>query len=107
MQVFIMKPNVDLFPGVRVDKDTVLEYKNDKVEQRLENLVLKTILRSNGEGFESFSEITVYLAEGDTLIFEDEGRGYLKPVEQFVTIEDAIEDLTNIKGVGEENVCSE
>jgi hypothetical protein len=107
MQVFIRKPSVDLFPGIRVAKDTELEYKNDKVEQKLENLVLHTIIRAKGEGYESFSEITVYLAEGDTLIFEDEGRGYIKPVEQFVTVEEAIEDLTNIKGVGEENVCSE
>ena len=34
------------------------------------------------------------------LVFEEEGRGYIKPVEQFVTIEEAIEELTNIKDLG-------
>ena len=43
---------------------------------------------------------TIKLKEGDILIFEEEGRGYIKPVEDFVTIEEAIGDLTNIKDLG-------
>ena len=42
MQVFVRKPSIDLYPGVRVDKDTVLEYKNENVEQRLEGLVFRS-----------------------------------------------------------------
>ena len=38
--------------------------------------------------------------EGDVLIFEDEGRGYIKPVEDFVTIDEAIADLSNIRDLG-------
>ena len=34
------------------------------------------------------------------LIFEEEGRGYIKPAEEIVTIAEAIEDLTNIKDLG-------
>lgn len=101
MQVFIRKPSIDLYPGIRVDKDTVLDYKNENVEQKLENLVLHSVTKVKGEGFESVYDTTIQLKEGDILVFEEEGRGYIKPVEDFVTIAEAIDDLTNIKGVGE------
>ena len=100
MEVFIQRPSVDLYPGVRVTKDTVLEYKNEKVEQKLENLVLHTTMKIVGNNFESVTNTTIYLNEGDVLVYEEEGRGYIKPVEPFVTIKEAIEDLTNIKDLG-------
>lgn len=100
MKNFIRKPNIDLYPGVMVDKDTVLEYKNDHVEQKVENLVFHSVAKVKGDSFESVYDTTIHLNEGDVLIFEDEGRGYIKPVERFVTIEEAIEDLTNIKDLG-------
>lgn len=101
MEVFIMKPSVNLYPGVRVTKDTVLEYKNDKVEQKVENLVLHSIIHATGENYESVYDTKIQLNEGDILIYDDENRGYIKPVEQFATIEEAIDDLVNIKGVGD------
>lgn len=100
MQVFIRKPNIDLYPGIRVDKDTVLEYKNENVEQKLENLIFHSVTKVSGEGYESIYNTTIHLNEGDILVFEEEGRGYIKPVEAFVTIAEAIEDLTNIKDLG-------
>lgn len=100
MEVFIMKPSVNLYPGIRVTKDTVLEYKNDKVEQRVEELVLHSIIHNTGEKYESTYDTKIQLEEGDILIYEDEGRGYIKPVEQFCTIAEAIEDLENIKDLG-------
>ncbi len=100
MEVFIRKPSVDLYPGIRVDKDTVFEFTNENVEQKLESLVLHSITKVNGDGYESTYDTTIYLKEGDVLIYEDEGRGYIKPVAEFVTIADAIEDLTNIKDLG-------
>lgn len=100
MEVFIMKPSVNLYPGVRVTKDTVLEYKNDKVEQKVENLILHSIIHATGENYESVYDTKIQLNEGDILIYDDENRGYIKPVEQFCTIEEAIEDLENIKDLG-------
>ena len=100
MQVFIRKPSIDMYPGIRVDKDTVLEYKNENVKQKVENLVFHSVTRVNGEGYKSKYDTTIQLKEGDILIFEEEGRGYVKPVENFVTIEEAIGDLTNIKDLG-------
>lgn len=97
MQIFIRKPSIDLYPGIRVDKDTVLEYENENVTQRLEGLELKSVTRVKGEDYESVYTTTIRLKEGDILVFEEEGRGYIKPVETFVTIEEAIEDLANIK----------
>lgn len=100
MRNFIRKPSIDLYPGVRVDKDTVLEYKSETVEQKVENLLLHSISFVKGEGYEAKTETTIFLEEGDILLFEDGERGYIKPVAGFVTIEEAIEDLTNIKDLG-------
>ena len=100
MEVYIRKPSIDLYPGIRVDKDTKMEYKNENVEQRLENLVFHSVTKVKGESYESVYDTTIYLKEGDVLIYEEEGRGYIKPVEEFVTISEAIKDLTNIKDLG-------
>lgn len=104
MEVFIRKPAIDLYGGIRVTKDTVLEYKNENVYQKVKDLVLYSVTKVTGEGYESVYNTTIQLKEGDVLVFEEEGRGYIKPVEDFVTVAEAIEDLTNIEGVGEENV---
>jgi hypothetical protein len=100
MEVFIRKPSIDMYGGIRVTKDTVLEYSNENVQQKVENLVFHSVTKVSGEGYESTYDTTIHLNEGDILVFEEEGRGYIKPVEQFVTIAEAIEELTNIKDVG-------
>ena len=100
MKKFIVKPSVDLYPGVKVYKDTVLQFKGENVEQRVENLVLYSKAKAVGENYESEYNTKVYLEEGDILIFEEDGRGYIKPVESFVTIEEAINDLESIKDLG-------
>lgn len=100
MQVFIRKPNIELLPGVRVTKDTELEFKTEKVTQTIKDLVLHSVTTIKGEGYESKYETTIQLNEGDVLIFEEEGRGYIKPVEDFMTIAEAIDDLVNIKDLG-------
>lgn len=97
---FIKKPSIDLYPGIRVTKDTELEFKNEHVKQTIKDLVLHSVTKVKGEGFKSKYDTTIQLEDGDILIFEDEGRGYIKPVEGFVTIEEAIEDLVNIKDLG-------
>lgn len=97
---FVQKPRIDLYPGIIVDKDTVFEYKNENVDQKVENLVLHSVTTVKGDGYESTYDTTITLKEGDILIFEETGRGYIKPVEPFVSIEEAIEELTNIKDLG-------
>lgn len=99
MQKFISKPSIDMYAGIVVDKDTTLEYENENVEQTLKNLVFKSKTIVKGEGYESEYHTTIQLKEGDVLILEEEGRGYIKPVEQFVTVAEAIEELEHIKEV--------
>ena len=96
MQRFIRKPSLDMLAGIRVDKDTVLNYTNDNVEQTLKDLVFHSITKVKGDNFESVYNTTIQLSEGDVLIFEEEGRGYIKPVEEFVTVKEAIEELNCI-----------
>ena len=100
MQNFILKPNMNLYPGIKVNKDTKLEYENENVKQKLENLVFRSVTKVKGENYEGEYNTTVYLKEGDILIFEDEGRGYIKPVADFVTIAEAIEDMKCIEDLG-------
>lgn len=100
MQNFTRKPVLDLYPGIRVHKDTVLEYDNENVHQHLENLVFHSVTTVKGEDYESTYDTTIYLEDGDILVFEDAGRGYIKPVEQMVTIAEAAQDYTDIMDLG-------
>ena len=100
MQRFVRKPSIDMYAGIKVTKDTKLNYENENVKQELKDLVFHSITRVKGEGFESTYDTTIYLKEGDILIFEEEGRGYIKPVEEFVTIGEVLEDFGNIKDLG-------
>lgn len=96
MQRFIKKPSIDMYAGIRVEKDTTLEHKNDNVDQTLKDLVFHSITKVKGDNFESVYDTTIQLKEGDILIFEEEGRGYIKPVEEFVTVKEAIEEFNCI-----------
>ena len=94
---FIRKPSIDMYPGIRVEKDTVLEYKNENVDQRLENLVFHSVTKVKGDCYESVYDTQILLKEGDILVFEEEGRGYIKPVDELMTVSEAIEELSCIK----------
>lgn len=97
MEKFIRKPSIDMLAGIKVSKDTVLEFKNEKVDQTVKDLVFHSITHVEGEGFNSTYDTTIYLNEGDVLVFEEAGRGYIKPIEEFVTVAEAIEELKCIE----------
>lgn len=99
MQKFIKMPSIDMYAGITVTKDTEFEYKNEHVEQTLKNLTFHSVTKVSGENFTSTYDTTILLKEGDILIFEEEKRGYIKPVEQMVTVKEAIKELGYIKGV--------
>lgn len=96
---FMKKPNIDMYAGIKVNKDTELTFENENVKQELKDLVLHTEMTIKGEGYESTTKTKIYLQEGDVLLFEDEDRGYIKPVETFMTVAEAIEELNCIKEV--------
>lgn len=101
MQNFIRKPSIDLYPGIIVDKDTVIEYETETVHQSVKNLQLHSVSKAKGENYDNTLISTVYLKEGDILLFEENGRGYFMPLNGTVTtIQEAIEDLENIKDLG-------
>lgn len=86
-----------MYAGIRVTKETEFEYKNENVEQTLKDLVFHSVTKVKGENFESTYDTTINLAEGDILVFEEAGRGYIKPVEEFTTVSEAIEEFECIK----------
>ena len=100
MERFICKPSIDMYPGIRVTEDTVLEYKTETVDQKVEKLMFQSVTKVKGLNYDSEYNTLIRLNEGDVLIFEEGGRGYIKPVDRFVTIAEAIEELTNIKDLG-------
>lgn len=104
MNYFIRRPDIELLVGIRVEKDTEAEFQNDNVKQTIKDLKLHSVSEIKGECYKSKYETTVELKEGDVLIFEENGRGYIKPIEPFVSVSEAIDDLTNIKDLGERNV---
>ncbi len=100
MQRFLRKPNIDMYAGIKVTKDTTLEYENEYVKQTLKDLVFHSVTTVKGENYQSTYDTVINLNEGDVLIFEEEKRGYILPVDKFVTIAEAIEDYENIKDLG-------
>lgn len=97
---YIKKPSLTMYPGICVKSDTVLAFRSKTTEQTLENLVFHSVTRLKGENYDSTYDTTIYLKEGDILIYEDEEQGYFKPAERLVTIKEAAEELECIKDLG-------
>lgn len=89
---FIRQPNIHTIPGIVVDKTTEINFEREGLKQTIKDLALHSEMVLRGENYEGRTEATVYLEEGDVLLF-DESRGYLKPTESFMTVEDAIKEL--------------
>ena len=91
---FIKLPDIDMMPGVKVTKETEIEYENDNVKQEIKDLTFHSVARITGEKYTTTQETTIELEEGDVLLFLGEQGGYIKPVEKFVLIDEAIEELS-------------
>lgn len=98
MQKFIIKPDITFYPGIRVDENTKLDFKNDKVEQTVENLKIHSIITEDNEDYRSKTDLTVNLKVGDIIIL-DEKRGYILPGISLTTVEEEIEELSYLKEV--------
>lgn len=95
----IKSPDITVYNAVVVDKNTEITYKNEYVNQTVKKLKLHSITNIKGEGYKSKYDTTINLKEGDMLVFDGEKRGYVKPVENMTTVDDAIEDLKVLKEV--------
>lgn len=104
MKLFVEQPNLDMKRGISVTADTKLTYKNDKVQQTIENLVMETCLKDEGSNgfnsYESESHMKIQLNPGNVLLF-DEGRGYYMPKFPVVSINDAIEEISSLEDFAE------
>ena len=102
MKKFVVRPDLDLYEGIVVKKDTAITYKSDVVDQIIEDLKLVSIITQNKStdnginAYESTTNLTIYLNDGDILLFE-EGRGYYLPSIPVSDIDTAIEDITTLK----------
>lgn len=100
-ELFVDQPCLDLKKGIQVHADTEVSFKSENVEQLLKDLKLDTIMSESGSnGFNSYkskSHICITLNEGDILLF-DPDRGYYLPAYPKTTIEQAIEDISSLRG---------
>ena len=81
---------------------TELDYKNERVEQKIDNLVLETTMEESGSNginsYDSKSYIAISLNPGDILLF-DESRGYYLPRYPVCSIDDAISDINSLSDI--------
>lgn len=91
----IERPNLQLYEGVKITKDLVLNFENETRKQEVKDLVLTTIDNKKGEGYDTYQETHVYLEEGKYLIL-DENIGYIYPLNQACTLEEAIEEIKEL-----------
>ena len=101
MRKFIFKPDITLYSGVLVNKDTKLEYKNDNVEQKLEDLTLRMTTYTKENNYEVTSNLVFHLNEGDILLFDEEV-GYQVPKVPMTTLKDALSDIEAIQSFDKE-----
>ena len=95
MNKYMKIPDVTLYAGMKVDKDTSLSFKSEdgKIKQELKNLKFVQYERREADNFESETKTTIYLKEGMIVLFENEQRGYVVPLDRYVRITEALEDL--------------
>lgn len=101
-ELFLPQPILKFYEGIRVTKDTKVEYETETVKQTLKNLVLSTIVADDGNnGFNTYRSktyISIDLHEGDILLF-DEVKGYYLATNKVSSIDDAIADISSLKDI--------
>lgn len=89
MNRYIVRPDITIYEGISVTKETELEFKNKNVKQKIKDLVLTTVMTDKNEEYESKTNLKIFLKEADKLLF-DETRGYYLPAIPVDSIEDVI-----------------
>lgn len=103
MRKFIMKPDISLFEGVQVFKDTDLSFKSEDgyIEQTIKDLVLTIHKKEENNKYKSETDLKIFLDEGEIVLFEED-RGYFLPSVPMSTIKDGKEDLEAIMSLDKE-----
>lgn len=95
-KMFILKPSLDLFEGIKVYKNTKLEFENENVKQEVSDLKFTCEFREKGSNYKSVTQLVIELNEGDVLQYDEE-RGYFLPKFPLYDINDAINDYKTLK----------
>lgn len=93
MNYYVLRPDLTPYEGIKVTKETKLEFRNDKVKQKVEDLELIVESKVEDKKYISETKMTIFLKEGDILLFERENRGYFLPIDSIGTVDTAIKDL--------------
>ena len=101
MRKFIFKPDITLYSGVQVNKDTELEYSNENVVQKLENLTLEMTTYAKENNYEVRSNLVFHLNEGDILLFDEEV-GYQVPRVPMTSLKNALTDIEALQDFDKE-----
>lgn len=98
-EMYVIIPDVrETYEGIKVTKDTKIEFENDFVKQELKNLVLKTERIVEKDRFRSEIKTELKLNEGDLLLIEEENRGYFLPSDVSIgTPDEAIAEYEFLK----------
>ncbi len=96
MKYYVLRPDLTPYEGMVVNKSSKFEFKNDKVEQKLENLKLTTIQKVKTEKYTTESKLIINLEENEVILFERENRGWFLPAQSIGTIETAIKDYQSL-----------
>ena len=96
---YVEKPDLKPYEGIIVDKNTKLEYKNDMVEQKLENLKFVSKYVKDTKKYKTTSIVEINIDEGEVLLLEEEGRGCLLAGDGTTveSVEDGINDYKSLK----------
>lgn len=93
MNYYVMRPDLTPYEGIKITKDTKIEYENEKVKQSIKNLKLVSEYIVKTEKYISTNKLEINLEEGEILLFENENRGYFLPKDVAIcNIKTAIED---------------
>lgn len=97
MEKFFIRPDITIYTGVRVTKETELEFINEDrtIKQKLKDLVLTTDLSNKGSDFETQSVVKNFLNKGDILIFNNI-KGYQVPSLPLATAKEIKEDFESL-----------
>lgn len=107
-ELFTVKPSLKQYYGRTVTKDTSFEEKTDnkEVHQKLENLVLTTIINKkseyNGIKSKEYSKLTQEIPEGTVLLWT-ETEGYIIPNVPVYKLKDLEEEIKQVKDIYKDN----
>lgn len=92
-EIYVFKPDLTPYEGVKVNRDTKIKFENEKVIQEIKDLKLTSKYTFKTEKFTTVNILEMNLEEGEILLFEGENRGWFLPKDIGICqIDEAIEE---------------